>query len=88
MILRDFRFHLEKTQIEMAELLGCDQAKLSRIENGKYSLYDILKRYIELGLFDFIRGSYGETNKQGSASAEHRHSEIGEDGESCTCERS
>lgn len=53
------RFRINKlhlTQEELAQLIGCDQAKISRLENGRFTLHNIINWYLDRGLVDYIKG--------------------------------
>lgn len=52
------------SQKRLAELLGTDQAKISRIENGKFSCYDILNWYFTNGTTHAVikENNYGKEN--------------------------
>ena len=53
------RFRINKlhlTQEELARLIGCDQAKISLLENGRFTLHNIINWYLDRGLVDYIKG--------------------------------
>lgn len=52
------RFRINKlhlTQEELALLIGCDQAKISRLENGRFTLHNIINWYLDRGIVDYIK---------------------------------
>lgn len=74
------RFRVEKLQLnqkDIAKLLSTDQAKISRLENGNFSLHNIITLYLENGLADYIREvEENEKNIASAESPEHGHSKI------------
>ena len=61
--LRDIREDRDKTQVEMAGLLGCTQQTYSRYENGKaqmtYETLSVLADYFGTSV-DYLLGRTGE----------------------------
>ena len=74
------RFRIEKLQLnqkDIAKLLSTDQAKISRLENGNFSLHNIITLYLENGLADYIREvEENEKNIASSKSPEYGHTKI------------